>query len=109
LAVAAFPGLGGGPIPQNNPRGTLLYDAVFLAADEKLKQETGRKAMILLTDGEDQGSQLKIRDAIEAAQKADVICYVLEIADNGEYNGFGMGEMKKALRADRRTRARRWK
>jgi len=90
-----LPGLGGGPIPQGNPRGTLLYDAVFLAADEKLKQETGRKAMILFTDGEDQGSQLKIRDAIEAAQRSDVICYVLEISDSGQYSGWGMGEMKK--------------
>src|SRR3979490_630836 len=44
--------------------------------------------MILLTDGEDQGSRLKIKDAIEAAQKADSICYVLLIADRGFY-GFG--------------------
>src|SRR2546430_11444687 len=44
--------------------------------------------MIILTDGEDQGSQLRIKDAIEAAQKADSICYVLLIADRGFY-GFG--------------------
>jgi VWFA-related protein len=44
--------------------------------------------MILLTDGDDQGSQLKIYDAIEAAQKSDSICYVLLIADRGFY-GFG--------------------
>ena len=56
--------------------------------------------MILLTDGEDQGSRLKIRDAIEAAQKADAICYVLLIADRGFYGFGGMGysgdsDMKK--------------
>ena len=53
--------------------------------------------MILLTDGEDQGSQLHIRDAIEAAQKSDSICYVLMIADRGFYGGFysGDSEMKK--------------
>ena len=51
--------------------------------------------MILLTDGEDQGSKLKIRDAIEAAQKADAICYVLLIADRGITLGFGDSEMKK--------------
>jgi VWFA-related protein len=54
--------------------------------------------MILLTDGEDQGSRLKIRDAIEAAQKADAICYVLLIADRGFYGGFGYSgdsDMKK--------------
>jgi VWFA-related protein len=54
--------------------------------------------MILLTDGEDEGSRLKIKDAIEAAQKADAICYVLLIADRGFY-GFGGysgdSEMKK--------------
>ena len=44
--------------------------------------------MVIFTDGEDQGSQLKITEAIEAAQKADSICYVLLIADRGFY-GFG--------------------
>lgn len=84
-----IPGLGGGPIPISNPRGTLLYDAIYLAADEKLGKEVGRKAMIILTDGEDQGSKLKIKDAIEAAQRADSICYVLLIADRGFYGGMG--------------------
>jgi VWFA-related protein len=95
------PGLGGGPIP-TTPRGTLLYDAIFLAADEKLKNEVGRKAMIIFTDGEDQGSRLRIRDAIEAAQKADSICYVILIADRGFY-GFGGysgdAEMRKLAEA----------
>jgi VWFA-related protein len=95
------PGLGGGPIP-TTPRGTLLYDAIFLAADEKLKNEVGRKAMIIFTDGEDQGSRLRIRDAIEAAQKSDSICYVILIADRGFY-GFGGysgdAEMKKLAEA----------
>ena len=94
----SLPGLGGGPIPTSNPRGTLLYDAVYLAAHDQLAHEVGRKAMILLTDGEDQGSQLRIKDAIEAAQKSDSICYVLLIADRGFYGGFGYSgdsEMKK--------------
>ena len=91
------PGLGGGPIP-TTPRGTLLFDAIYLGANEKLKNEVGRKAMIIFTDGEDQGSRLKIQDAIEAAQKADTICYVILIADRGFYGGFGYSgdyEMKK--------------
>jgi VWFA-related protein len=95
---SSLPGLGGGPIPTGNPRGTLLYDAVYLASHDELAHEVGRKAMILLTDGEDQGSQLRIKDAIEAAQKSDSICYVLLIADRGFY-GFGGysgdSEMKK--------------
>ena len=79
-----------GPIPcsSTGPRGTALYDAVYLASHDELSHEVGRKAMILLTDGQDEGSRLKIKDAIEAAQKADAICYVLLIADRGFY-GFG--------------------
>lgn len=85
-----LPGLGQGPFPSaGTPRGTLLYDAVYLASNEKMAREVGRKAMILLTDGEDQGSKLRIRDAIEAAQKADAICYVILIADRGFYGGMG--------------------
>lgn len=80
------PGLGGGPVPcAGTPKGTLLYDAIYLASHDELSHEVGRKAMIILTDGEDQGSQLKIKDAIEAAQKADSIVYVLLIADRGFY------------------------
>jgi VWFA-related protein len=91
--------MGGGPVPQaNGPRGTLLYDAVYLASHDELAQQVGRKAMILLTDGEDQGSQLRIKEAVEAAQKSDSIVYVLLCADRGFY-GFGgysgEGEMKK--------------
>src|SRR5580700_8041292 len=96
---AGIPGMGGGPVPTNNPRGTLLYDAVYLASHDELAQQVGRKAMILLTDGEDQGSQLKIKDAIEAAQKSDSIVYVLLCADRGFYGAFGgysgEGEMRK--------------
>jgi VWFA-related protein len=95
------PGLGGGPVP-TTPRGTLLYDAIFLGADEKLKSEVGRKAMIIFTDGEDQGSRLRIQDAIEAAQKADTICYVILIADRGFYGGFGYSgdsDMRKLAEA----------
>jgi VWFA-related protein len=81
-------GITTGPVPTAGaPRGTVLYDAVQLAAKEKLAGETGRKAMILLTDGEDQGSRVKIQDAIEAAQKANSMVYVLLIADRGFYGG----------------------
>jgi VWFA-related protein len=94
-----IPGLGGGTVPtQGAPRGTLLYDAVYLASHDELAQQVGRKAMILLTDGEDEGSQLKIKDAIEAAQKSDSIVYVLLCADRGFYGigGYsGEGEMRK--------------
>src|SRR5579863_5693553 len=93
-----IPGMGGGPVPQHNAPGTLLYDAVYLSAHDMLSKETGRKAMILLTDGQDEGSRLKIQEAIEAAQKADAIVYVLLCADRGFYGGFGYSgesEMRK--------------
>ena len=85
-------GAGTGSVTGNGtPRGTLLYDAVFLAAHDKLSQEAGRKIIVMLTDGGDQGSQETLKTAIEAAQKANTIIYVILIADRGFYGGFGMG------------------
>jgi len=105
FTTGPIPGAGGGPVPTAPARGTVLYDAVYLSAHDMLAKEVGRKAMILLTDGEDEGSQLKIRDAIEAAQRADAIIYVLLCADRGFYGSFGMGgytgegEMRKLTEA----------
>ena len=90
--AAGIPGLGGGTIPvQGTPKGTLLYDAIYLAANEKLSSETGRKALIILTDGDDQGSHTKIQEAVAAAQRSNAIIYVILIADTGFYGGFNMG------------------
>jgi VWFA-related protein len=107
FTTGPIPGAGGGPVPTapGSQRGTVLYDAVYLSAHDMLAKEVGRKAMILLTDGEDEGSQLKIQDAIEAAQRADAIVYVLLCADRGFYGSFGMGgytgegEMRKLTEA----------
>ena len=89
VTMPTLPGAGGGPVPTAHSAGTVLFDAVYLASHDVLAKEVGRKAMILLTDGEDEGSRLKIQDAIEAAQKADAIVYVLLCADRGFYGGFG--------------------
>lgn len=89
-AASSMAGIGGGPFPTSNPRGTLLYDAVFLGAHDKLQSQTGRKVIIVLTDGQDQGSQETIKTAIEAAQKANVIVYPILIADRGSYAAAGM-------------------
>jgi VWFA-related protein len=84
-------GAGTGSITGNGTaRGTLLYDAVFLAAHDKLRQEAGRKILVLLTDGGDQGSQETLKTATEAAQKANTIIYVILIADRGFYSGAGI-------------------
>ena len=83
-------GAGTGSVTGNgSARGTLLYDAVYLAAHDKLRQEAGRKILVLLTDGGDQGSQETLKSSIEAAQKANAIIYVILIADRGFYGGFG--------------------
>src|ERR1700678_452973 len=89
-------GAGTGSVTGNGtPRGTLLFDAVFLAANEKLRQEAGRKVLVLLTDGGDQGSQETLKTATEAAQKANAILYVILIADHAFYGG-GFGSINLA-------------
>ena len=88
-------GVGGihpGPVPtMGDPRGTVLYDAIFLAADEKLKGEVGRKVIAVITDGVDQGSRLTRNQAIEAAQKADAVIYSIDYSDPQAYGPFGGG------------------
>jgi len=53
FSTGPIPGAGGGPVPTAQQAGTVLYDAVYLSAHDMLAKEVGRKAMILLTDGED--------------------------------------------------------
>ena len=76
--------------------GTLLYDAVFLASDELMKKQQGRKALIVLTDGVDRGSKETLRDAIETAERADTLVYSILFADHEGYGnggGYGGGHM----------------
>src|SRR5436190_12592729 len=98
-------GIGGlhpGPVPTSGPpRGTVLYDAVYLGATDRLQKEVGRKAMVLITDGVDQGSRLKKEAAIEAAQKSDSIIYSIYYVDRSAYfghGGFGLGVSDGALK-----------
>jgi len=89
---AGFSGINSGPVPtMNHPRGTVLYDAVYLAANDMLAKEVGRKAIILITDGEDQGSKETEKAAIEAAQKSDAIIYGILYVDRQFYGGMSMG------------------
>ncbi|MEO8098583.1 MAG: VWA domain-containing protein [Acidobacteriota bacterium] len=77
---------GGGPGgggPRREGVGTLLYDAIFLAADEVLKEKEGRKAAILLSDGADVGSKTSLNTAIEFAQKADTAIYAIRMGEGG--------------------------
>jgi VWFA-related protein len=105
--AAGIPGAGGGTIPTiGDPKGTLLYDAIYLASNEKLTQESGRKSMIILTDGDDQGSRTKISEAIAAAQKSNAIIYVILIADTGFYGGWGYNGYSAGDRLSKETGGR---
>jgi VWFA-related protein len=84
-------GIHPGPVPTaSQPRGTVLYDAVYLAAKEKLATEVGRKVIVMITDGVDQGSRLTLNQAVEAAQKSDAVIYSIYYYDAGAYGGHGM-------------------
>jgi VWFA-related protein len=84
-------GGGGGRYGGHRGGGTALFDAVYLAADEVLKPVSGRKALILLTDGEDNGSKTSLTEAIASSGRSDVIAYSIRIADDesGFSRGFG--------------------
>lgn len=104
-AIRMNAGAGGGPTPSTVPiptgmRGTVLYEAVWLAAQDVLRKEVGRKALVVITDGVDVGSRIKIEKAIEEAQRSDAIIYSVLFEDprytSWQYGGFsGEGPMKR--------------
>lgn len=71
--------------------GTQLYDAAYLASDELMKKQQGRKALIILSDGVDRGSKIGLQTAIETTQKADTIVYSILFKDDEGYGGGGFG------------------
>jgi VWFA-related protein len=91
------PGSSGSGDPQSSPGssrthrggGTLLYDAVYLASNELMKKQQRRKALIILSDGDDRGSKESLQSAIEAAQRADTVVYSILFADKDRASGFG--------------------
>jgi VWFA-related protein len=85
-------GLHPGPVPtQQNQAGTVLWDAVYLAANERLKGEVGRKVIVVITDGVDTGSRKTREQAIREAQLADTVVYSVYYTDPGAYGGGGFG------------------
>jgi len=98
-----YPGGGypnGGGYPGGQRRGgggTCLYDSVMLASDDVIKKQTGRKALILLTDGVDTGSKVSLFTAVEAAQRADTLVYSILFEDpngNSAPMPVGMGRRR---------------
>jgi VWFA-related protein len=89
---------GGGGQGQGRVGGTALYDAVLLASDELMKKQQGRKAEILFSDGEDNGSKVTLSRAIESAQRADTLVYSVRFYDRNAgapiSPGFGGGRRR---------------
>jgi VWFA-related protein len=86
------PGSGSGRGSGHHGGGTLLYDAVYLASDEMMQKQPGRKALIVLSDGVDMGSKESLDSAIESAQRANTIVYSILFKDDEAYgNGGGFG------------------
>jgi len=81
------PGQGRGSGHRFGGGGTHLYDAVYLASDEVLKKQQGRKALIILSDGVDMGSKETLEYAIETAQRADTVVYSILFKDDEAYGG----------------------
>jgi VWFA-related protein len=73
---------------RNDRAGTTLYDSLFLASDELLSKQKGRKAVIILSDGEDRGSKETLASAIEAAQRADTIVYAIYFKGDSPHSDF---------------------
>lgn len=71
-----------GTLPRG--RSTALYDGIVAVSNRRMRERTGHKAMLILTDGQDMGSRHTAKQAIEAAERADTICYVLLIGDKHE-------------------------
>ena len=86
-------GGGGSPGSGGHHRGggTTLYDAVFLASDELMQKQQGRKAVIILSDGVDTGSKVTLTRAIEAAQRANTLVYSILFSDKDAYGNRNYG------------------
>jgi VWFA-related protein len=87
---------GGGRRRGIHGAGTTLYDAIYLASDEVMKKQQGRKALIVLSDGVDRGSKESLESAIEEAQRADTMVYSVLFKgeeDSANRGGFGFPGM----------------
>ena len=81
------------PTGDRKQTSTALHDALYLAADEMFRNQVGRKAVVIISDGFDFGSKVKLKTAIEAAQRADIVVYTIEYLDRHfqGYLSFGAG------------------
>ena len=82
---------GGGGHRHEHHAGTQLYDAIYLASNELMQKQQGRKALIVLSDGVDRGSKESLESAIESAQRADTVVYAVLFKDDEESGNHGGG------------------
>jgi VWFA-related protein len=84
-------GVGGvvtpGTTPNRGQGGTHFYDAIYATCMDALATEAGRKALVIITDAYDEGSRLKVEEAIEAAQRTDTVVHILLVHDPGYPTG----------------------
>jgi VWFA-related protein len=84
-------------VQMRNGGGTQLYEAVAQACEQTMRKLTGRKAVIVLSDGVDFGSDATLQDAIEEAQRAETLIYSILYSDPGAYGPFGGPDGKRVL------------
>jgi Ca-activated chloride channel family protein len=82
--ITRIPRPGGpGPLPR---AGTVLFDTICTVSQLDLGNQLGRSAIVLLTDGGDNGSYFRLQDAIRDAQSADIMIYSIYYAHRGGGN-----------------------
>jgi VWFA-related protein len=102
LVVTTPGGVGGGTPPisgdnQNRAGSTAIWDSIWVTSREVLSDTSDktRRAIILLTDGEDTSSRMKLNEAVDSALKADAIIYAIGIGDSFSFSGVDEGSLRK--------------
>ncbi len=62
--------------------GTAYFDAIYFSVSEKLAKETGRRALLVFSDGEDNSSEYDMMSAIEEAQSSDVLVFTIRYTED---------------------------
>lgn len=97
-------GITPGTVPQSGSSvGTAMFDSLYLAANEMLKGQAGRKALVVISDGYDAGSKVDLDEAVEAALRADAIIFAVRYYDDYFYRGQtviggGDGDLRRLAR-----------
>ena len=81
------------PISSSGAGSTSMYDSIYSVSSDLLRREAGRRVIILITDGYDTSSHVKLRDAIERTWRNEIIVYSIGIGDPSY--GVNSGELKK--------------